>query len=145
GGEMQVFLDGATTDEQKAFIEARVAGEASPAPGRSRRRFLQRCRAAITKMRQVAAGAAAFLFLGAEGRAALHEGLFRRSGEVHRWMYDRYSLGRAVQRAGFVGARACGAGESAIPGFAGYALEIRAGRERKPDSLYLEARKPGSR
>ena len=73
---------------------------------------------------------------------ALREGLFRRSGEVHQWMYDRFSLRRAIERAEFVGFRVCNADASAIRGFAGYNLETRDGRERKPDSLYVEAMKP---
>jgi hypothetical protein len=87
----------------------------------------------------------ALLFLGREGREALREGLFRRSGEVHQWMYDRFSLQRALQQAGFVDARVCAADESAIPGFAAFGLETAGGRPRKPDSLYVEARKPGDK
>lgn len=141
GGDMRAFLDSATTEEQKAFLAQRIGEEASPPRGGAQRSILQLTRAAIARLRRLAAGASAFLFLGAEGRAALREGLFRRSGEVHQWMYDRFSLARALQRAGFEDVRVRAAGESAIPRFADYALEIRDGRERKPDSLYLEARR----
>lgn len=95
------------------------------------------------RLRMTAAGSLAFLALGSEGRNALREGSFRRSGEIHQWMYDRFSLGRLLRDAGFEGARICRAGESDIPGFAEYRLEISGGRERKPDSLYIEARKGG--
>jgi hypothetical protein len=60
-------------------------------------------------------------------------------------MYDRFSLQRALQQAGFVDARVCAADESAIPGFAAFGLETAGGRPRKPDSLYVEARKPGDK
>jgi hypothetical protein len=51
------------------------------------------------------------------------------------------SLEWEVQRAGFTDARPRRADESAIAGFARYGLESRDGRPRKPDSLYMEARK----
>jgi hypothetical protein len=59
-------------------------------------------------------------------------------------MYDRFSLRRALERAGFFEVRICAADESAIPGFARYGLETTDGRARKPDSLYMEGRKPRS-
>ena len=76
-------------------------------------------------------------------RAAVHEGLFRSSGEVHRWMYDRFSLGRLLGRAGFSDVRTRTARESAIPGFASYGLDVVDGRVRKPDSLFMEATRRG--
>jgi len=82
------------------------------------------------------------VFLGPDGAAAVREGLFRRSGEVHQWMYDRFSLVRAMTRAGFLDVRCRAADESAIAGFARYGLETANGRARKPDSLYVEGRKP---
>jgi hypothetical protein len=72
----------------------------------------------------------------------LREGLFRNGGEIHQWMYDRFSMERALERAGFLAIRTCRAGESGIEGFSSYALELVDGRDRKPDSLYIEGRKP---
>jgi hypothetical protein len=70
-------------------------------------------------------------------------GEFRLSGEVHQWMYDRYSLGRLLQVAGFQPGRVCRAEESEVPNFKRYLLDIEAnGAVRKPDSLFMEARKP---
>lgn len=66
-------------------------------------------------------------------------GRFRRSGEVHHWMYDRLSLGRLMGAAGFSGVRVCLAQESAIPDFARHNLDVTPeGRVRKPDSLFME-------
>ena len=66
-------------------------------------------------------------------------GAFRASGEVHQWMYDRFSLGRLMRGAGFEEVRVVRADESGIPGFAGYGLDVEAdGRVRKPDSLFME-------
>lgn len=73
----------------------------------------------------------------------LEVGRFRLSGEVHRWMYDRYSLSMLIQRAGFQDIRICRASESRIPGFNSYLLDVdRDGSVRKPDSLFMEALKP---
>jgi predicted SAM-dependent methyltransferase/cephalosporin hydroxylase len=73
-------------------------------------------------------------------------GAFRLGGEVHQWMYDRLSLGRLLAEAGFEGIEVKSAVNSDIVGFAGYELDAdEAGRVRKPDSLFMEARKPGGR
>jgi predicted SAM-dependent methyltransferase len=67
-------------------------------------------------------------------------GQFRLSGEIHQWMYDRYSLGRLLKQAGFREVRLCRADESSIPGFNSYLLDTEAdGAVRKPDSLFMEA------
>ena len=68
---------------------------------------------------------------------------FWRGGELHKWMYDRYSLSQSLRTAGFADARPCRADESAIAAFASYNLDTdEQGRIRKPDSLFMEARKP---
>lgn len=69
-------------------------------------------------------------------------GQFRLSGEVHRWVYDRYSLGVLLKVTGFRDIRVCQARESEIPNFNSYLLDIEPdGSVRKPDSLIMEARK----
>jgi predicted SAM-dependent methyltransferase len=69
---------------------------------------------------------------------------FRRSGEVHRWMYDRISLAAALEEAGLSATVVCGPLDSAIPGWGEFFLEAdREGRPHKPDSLAMEARRPG--
>ena len=70
-------------------------------------------------------------------------GHFRQSGEIHQWMYDRYSLGMLLQKAGFVDIKVCKANESNIPNFNQYDLDVLSdGRVRKNDSLFMEAIKP---
>lgn len=70
---------------------------------------------------------------------------FRASGEVHQWMYDRHSLARLLAAVGFIEAHPCAAAESAIPNFSDYHFDIEAGGNvRKPDSLFMEARKPAA-
>lgn len=69
---------------------------------------------------------------------------FRARGEVHKWMYDRFSLGELLKQTGFIDPRVRSATESAIPDFARFHLD--AGPDdavRKPDSLFMEALKPG--
>jgi len=74
---------------------------------------------------------------------ALAVGQFRLGGEVHQWMYDRYSLGQLVINSGFVEVRDCSAASSCIEGFAAYYLDTEPdGTVYKPDSFFLEAQKP---
>ncbi len=69
-------------------------------------------------------------------------GQFRLAGEIHQWMYDRYSLGVLLTASGFSRARVCRANESAIAAFNTYLLDIEpGGATRKPDSLFMEAEK----
>lgn len=80
---------------------------------------------------------------GPAAGAAFREGVFRQHGEIHRWMYDCLSLGRAMRRAAFTRVTEVSATHSAIPGFAGYCLDTDAqGRVRKPDSLFMEGLRP---
>ncbi|MSU78870.1 MAG: methyltransferase domain-containing protein [Gemmataceae bacterium] len=72
--------------------------------------------------------------------ALLQVGRFRRSGEIHHWMYDRVSLRTLLHQAGFGNFRCVSANESAINGWTSYHLDTLAdGRIRKPDSIYVEA------
>ena len=58
-------------------------------------------------------------------------------------MYDRFSLRRLLTETGFIEAAVTAASESRIAGFAAYGLDVEpSGRVRKPDSLFVEARKP---
>lgn len=78
------------------------------------------------------------LIAGNEVTEVFEEGLFRNSGEIHRWMYDRFSLRRMLERSGFVDVRVCRADESRILDFNSYGLDIFEGKVRKPDSLFME-------
>jgi YD repeat-containing protein len=67
---------------------------------------------------------------------------FHASGQLHKWMYDRYSLRIQLERAGFVGVTTCAASESRIPDFNSYLLDLnKDGLIRKPDSLFMEGQK----
>lgn len=81
--------------------------------------------------------------LGDRDYQALQIGRFRQGGEVHQWMYDRYSLKQLLEMVGFEQVRICQPGDSSIPEFAEFHLEVEPdGAVRKPDSLFVEAKKP---
>jgi hypothetical protein len=73
----------------------------------------------------------------------LQVGRFRRSGEVHQWMYDRFSLSRLLQEVGFEGVIQRTAVESYVPNWSTFNLDTESdGTVCKPDSLFMEAIKP---
>jgi hypothetical protein len=79
------------------------------------------------------------MIAGNKSKEAFAEGLFRDSGEIHRWMYDRFSLRRLLEKSGFTDVRVCRADESRIVGFNSYNLDVLNGKTRKPDSLFVDA------
>jgi hypothetical protein len=68
-------------------------------------------------------------------------GQFRLSGEIHQWMYDRYSLPKLLTDIGFHSIEIKTAFSSQIPNWETYELESKKGRIKKPDSLFIEAKK----
>ena len=77
---------------------------------------------------------------GKEGYAALSVARFRSRGEIHHWMYDRYSLARLLQEVGFSEPKRLGANESRIVNWTAFCLDTEPnGAVYKPDSLYMEA------
>jgi hypothetical protein len=85
------------------------------------------------------AGFFVWVLAGTNAKNAFFQGVFRGSGEIHRWMYDRFSLSRPLAQAGFVEIKICKAYESTIPNFSSYNLDIFGNFIRKPDSIYVEA------
>lgn len=82
------------------------------------------------------------LLLGTEYKA-LEIGRFRQSGEVHQWMYDRYSLGWLLAKVGFASIVQRSATQSYIPNWSSWNLDTESdGSIYKPDSLYMEGVKP---
>jgi len=69
-------------------------------------------------------------------------GKFRLSGEIHQWMYDRYSLSIMTEKAGFINIEVKTAFESRINNWSSFGLESKDGIVFKPDSLFIEAVKP---
>jgi predicted SAM-dependent methyltransferase len=82
------------------------------------------------------------MLYGNKGSRALQVGFFRMSGEVHQWMYDRYSLRKLMLNAGFAEPIVQTATKSFIPHWTDYHLDSAAdGTVYKPDSLFMESRK----
>jgi len=82
------------------------------------------------------------LFMGKEYVDYFEEGVFRNSGEIHKWMYDRFSLKELLINSGFINVEVCYADKSKILNFNSYNLDMIQGKIRKPDSLFMEAIKP---
>jgi hypothetical protein len=59
-------------------------------------------------------------------------------------MHDRFSLSYLCERLGFADFRICGPESSSIPEYARYQLDAVGGDVRKPDSLFIECRKPAA-
>jgi hypothetical protein len=109
-------------------------------PSRTLRRTLKRLARLPSRGKEVALR----ILLGQRDYRSLQIGRFRQSGEVHKWMYDRYSLAACLGEAGFVQVRECSAFESGIPGWRDFHLDTEPdGTIYKPDSLYMEAVKGG--
>lgn len=71
-----------------------------------------------------------------------HEiGKFRLGGEIHQWMYDKYSISKLLSDKGMADIQVRDAFTSYIDGWAGYKLDGEGIMVRKPDSLFIEARK----
>lgn len=100
-------------------------------------------KAILQKTREKVAEVVVGIIAGSDVKSAFQEGLFRSSGELHRWMYDRFSLGRLLQQVGFTDVRVCRFDESRISQFSTYFLDNTPQNTiRKADSLFMEAVKP---
>ena len=70
-------------------------------------------------------------------------GRFRMRGEVHQWMYDRYSLSQLMMSVGLKDPRQESALTSRIPRWTDVLLDVLPDHTvRKPDSLFMEALRP---
>lgn len=151
GGEMLGFLGGCSEASQQ-FVRQRFGEEAQdlfrwltraegstisypePVPARVRFGWLGRL-----LLRMLIPG-----FRGRSDLLAWQIGRFRRfSGELHRWLYDDCSLGHVLTTAGFVNVTRRAHGESLLPNWGDYGLELDAdGAPRKPDLFVMEGQKP---
>jgi hypothetical protein len=146
GGELGRRL--ASKLENEDFVRSRVDASLidGPAPvptlgPRPRRSLARGLARRLTQGRMHLARSSALVTAGHRGARAFDEGSFRATGEVHRWMYDELSLGDLLGSCGFQEVKRVDAFTSAIPGWDAYALDGREGVVRKPDSLFMEAKK----
>ncbi|KAA9036384.1 methyltransferase domain-containing protein [Ginsengibacter hankyongi] len=70
---------------------------------------------------------------------ALRLGKFRLGGEVHQWMYDRYSISNLLLSKGGKNIKIRDAFTSYIDNWADYNIDGSQNIVRKPDSLFIEA------
>jgi predicted SAM-dependent methyltransferase len=68
-------------------------------------------------------------------------GKFRMGGEIHFWMYDRFSLKILLEKSGFKQIEVKSPFESGIPDWSEYVLDIKNGLVYDPTSLFVEGRK----
>ena len=147
GGEMFQYLTSGNV-KNREFVVARCGVEAEKLISNKgdtnphRPTDIYRVGYCFRRLREELAGWLSAVVLGAEGYEVVKEGLFRRSGQLHLWMYDQYSLRRLLGQSGFSDIRLCRADESRIPGWQAYNLDMESTRIRKPDSLFMEAVKP---
>jgi len=81
--------------------------------------------------------------MGRKGVMALDVGMFRLTGEVHQWMYDRYSLKELLVTAGFRDPIQQTASTSRIQNWSSFNLDtLPDGTAYKAHSLFMEATKP---
>lgn len=69
-------------------------------------------------------------------------GSFRLGGEIHMWMYDRFSLSRLLREVGFDRTELKSPYESQIQQWGSYELDVKDGLVFDPTSLFMEATKP---
>jgi SAM-dependent methyltransferase len=139
GGEMIAYVRRDPIPERD-FVASRIGGEFRRMTAPTLKGAAQKSVKFPSKLRNLVSRKTARLALGKQGMRAHDSGAFRITGEVHRWMYDRYSLGHALDQAGFRSARKVEADESAIAGWSEYQLDTEPdGSVYKPDSLFMEA------
>ncbi len=68
-------------------------------------------------------------------------GSFRLGGEIHAWLYDKYSLSRLLKDVGFSDIKIKNAFESDIPNWNSYELDVKGELVHDPTSLFIEAKK----
>ena len=72
----------------------------------------------------------------------LQQARFRNQGEIHQWMYDRYSLTRLLNDCGINNVLFQSAHTSQIPNWSAYHLDVSPeGDVYKPDSMFMEGQK----
>ncbi|MDB5024599.1 MAG: Methyltransferase type 11 [Mucilaginibacter sp.] len=82
------------------------------------------------------------VFLSNNDKLFIKIGEFRLAGEVHYWMYDKYSLKRLLLSCGFDDIELMSPSKSKIHDWDKYELDIKNGLAHDPTSLFMEAVKP---
>lgn len=147
GGDMALYVKNASLDLQ-AFISSRmghqlVDGLRNYSIKRKRMIFpITKItgKKILDKIRKYTFLGISFILYGKCGIITTNEVFSRSSGEMHKWMYDRYSLRQILIEIGFKNSKIFTAFESNIRDWQGFNLDSDPdGSIYKPDSLYCEA------
>ena len=145
GGEMLAYLAQEKLPNE-SFVLARIGNEGRELIASIRRARMHHQPSLLRRLRsftKTIRDQVAKVLAGRDGHRALEIGRFRLSGEAHHWMYDRFSLRRELERAGFREARICTPTESSIADWDRFQLDVDSqGRPHKPDLFFMEAIKP---
>ncbi|MEM9410662.1 MAG: methyltransferase domain-containing protein [Planctomycetota bacterium] len=147
GGQMGQFMSNPRIQNSE-FVQSRVGHEfkvcrtAASGFENAKKNAFEKINDWTKTIRQNLAKKVVRLLLGSTAERAFSEGLFRNSGEVHRWMYDRFSLRETCEEIGFENFEIVSAPVSQIQSFSTYQLDVFESHIRKPDSLFTECRKP---
>jgi predicted SAM-dependent methyltransferase len=101
--------------------------------------LLKKIKRNINNILQIVRGQHNHTKLTESQKKAMQIGQFRLGGEIHQWMYDRYSLSELLKSVGFDNIKICTAFNSDIPNWEKFQLDVVDGEVRKPDSLFIEA------
>jgi SAM-dependent methyltransferase len=148
GGRMGPYMAGDLCSNSK-FVQSRVGDEFARCQN-SHLRVVEKDRRGVAEQINNAIKEAKAKFtrwvirrlMGKEALRSFEEGLFRSQGEIHRWMYDRHSLRQLCHCCGFVNFKVQSATASFIEGYETFELDAHQGNVRKPDSLFVECRRP---
>ena len=149
GGAMGQYMVG---DEIKnsGFVRSRVGDEFSRCQDMGNGRdvdprrvatFSERISERVAKAKLDATRWIVRRLMGKGALRSFDEGLFRNQGEIHRWMYDRFSLKKLCTERGFTNFKVQTATDSHIENYESFELDSENGNVRKPDSLFVECRK----
>jgi SAM-dependent methyltransferase len=147
GGEMARHI--ASNPKNMAYVESRIGVFGGPSlDSASSRGLFSRLISAgwiriLEKLRIGIAGVFVYIFCGRKYKRLFAEAVFRASGEVHRSVWDEYSLRELLKKAGFQEVRRCTAFESGIEGFEKSGLDFSPDGKHvfRPHSIYMEAKK----
>jgi SAM-dependent methyltransferase len=139
---LEFVLQQGGVDAQLIIAEARRARIAGSTPAQSSS-FGELPRRFYGLLRRTGFGRELLLrFILGDDYEDLRVGRFRRRGEPHLWMYDRYSLLKLLREVGFESPQLFSPSQSQIPNWTDFNLDTEPdGTTYKPFSLYAEARK----
>lgn len=145
GGEMLTYLKQEVISNED-YVLGRIGQEGKkireslvkPLEGKQ----VHRSKISIQRLMKLVKYKLKYLWLNKTEMNHMVEGRFRSQGEIHQWMYDRYSLTHLLKECGFTSITVCNAFDSSIKNWNTYLLDGENGTTRKPDSLFIEAQKP---